>query len=252
MLPDEGVPLPGGNMGVVVRDGNAVRRVAGPWTPLVHRLLNALRSQGLTLAPAPLGIVGDHELVEFVVGEVGIYPMPTWVWADELLVDVARSLRRLHDASAALDLPREGWKLPAVEPVECICHSDVAPYNVVCRDARVVAFIDWDYAVPAPRLWDVGYAAYRWVSLTPPGHPDGHEQTPEEQRRRLNLFCDAYGADPVEVAAWAARRLDHLVALAAERASDGDPDFAATIEAGHSRLYEGDAAWIRRTFDLAR
>lgn len=214
----------------------------------MHRLLLALRDRGLTLAPKPLGVDADQELVEFVVGDVGVYPMPAWVWDDALLVDVARCLRRLHDVSTGFDLPREGWRLPAVEPVECICHSDVAPYNVVCRDGSVVAFIDWDFAVPAPRMWDLGYAAYRWVSLTPPEHPDGRAQTLDEQRRRLELFCTSYGADPDDVVAWAVRRLDHLVELSLAQAAKGDPAFTATVEAGHVRLYQADAAWIRHTF----
>jgi hypothetical protein len=236
-------------MGKVSRHGNAVRRPAGPWTAQVQEFMQALRACGLSCVPRPLGHDGDIELVEFVEGDVGIYPMPDWVWSDTLLADVAARLREVHDASTGLTLPRSGWRLPAVDPMEVICHGDVAPYNVVCLDGRVVAFIDWDFAVPGPRLWDLGYAAYRWVTLTPPGHPDGLEQDPAQQQRRLALFCDAYGnVSPDDVVVWAVRRLEHLIAYSRKRASAGDSAFAATIAAGHVDLYEADLAWLRHAY----
>lgn len=248
-VPDEeSAPLLGGNSGIVVRVGTTVRRPSGPWTPLVHQLMNELRAAGLTFIPEPAGL--DHqgrEVVEFVDGDAPVYPLPLWSWADELLVDVAVALRQLHDASARLKLPHEGWRRPAVPPLDVICHGDVAPYNTVCRHGRLVAFIDWDYAAPGPRGWDLGYAAYRWVSLTPAGHPDGLEQTYADRNRRLRLFCDAYGEiTPDEVVRWAIHRLDDLVAFARRQASAGDPAFVATVDAGHDRLYEADAAWLRQ------
>ncbi len=241
--------MTGGHMGPVSRHENTVRRPAGPWTPLVHAYMRGLRELGVSTVPEPIGVDGDVELVEFVSGDVGVYPMPDWVWNDELLIDVARRLREVHDASGSLALPHAGWRLPAVAPAEVICHGDIAPYNTVCRDGRVAAFIDWDFAVPAPRGWDLGEAVYRWVSLTPPGHPDGRAQDPADQRRRLHLFCEAYGdLRPADAVAWAIRRLDHLTAYSRERAGAGDPAFSATIAAGHVDLYEADVAWLRREF----
>jgi hypothetical protein len=249
MPTEDAVPLAGGNMGTVVRMGDTVRRPAGPWTPNVHRLMLGLLEHGLHFVPRPITASEDYESIEFLSGEVGIYPMPQWVWRDDLLAEVGKALRQLHDVSSQLDLPTQGWRLPAVEPVECVCHGDIAPYNTVCADGRLVGFIDWDFAVPGPRLWDLGYAAYRWVSLTPARHPDGRDQNLTEQRRRLQLLCDAYGdVTPTETVEWAVKRLDHLVALSLDLAAAGDAAFQATIAAGHVRLYENDAAWLRQTY----
>ena len=250
MDPHEGVPLSGGNSGPVVRVGDTVRRVAGPWTPQVQRWMRRLRDAGVVCVPEPLGLDDrGREVVRYVPGQVPAYPVPDWAWSDDLLVDVASLLRRVHDATAGADLPRTGWRRDAVDPVEVVCHSDVAPYNTVCRDGRVVAFVDWDYAVPAPRGWDVGYAAYRWVTLTPPGHPDGRAQRLAEQRRRLALFCAAYGdVTPADTVRWATLRLDDLGALIRQRAAAGDPAFAAMLRAGDADLYQADAAWLRRTY----
>ena len=241
-------PMPGGNSGPVIRVGATVRRQAGPWTPRVHQLMRALRERGLTEVPEPLGLDEDgREVVEYIKGDVGIYPMPQWVWSDHLLVDVGRSLREVHDAGAGLGLPRDGWRRRAVEPVEVLCHGDATPYNAVCRDGRLTAWIDWDYALPGPRGWDVGYAAYRWISLTPPGHQDGLVADLPEQRRRLVLLCEAYGGiSPDEVLHWAVARLDDLIAYSIERVEAGDETFIRTTAEGHRAVYEADVAWIRR------
>lgn len=80
-----------------------------------------------------------------------------------MLSDVGRAVRAVHDASVGLALPPGGWRRPAVEPVEVVCHGDVAPYNCVFVDRRLVALIDWDHALPGPRLRDLGSAAYRFA-----------------------------------------------------------------------------------------
>lgn len=62
--------------------------------------------------------------------------------------------------------------LPARSPAEVICHGDIAPYNSAVRDGRVIGFIDFDTAHPAPRLGDVAYAVYRYAPLHAPENPD--------------------------------------------------------------------------------
>jgi aminoglycoside phosphotransferase (APT) family kinase protein len=250
MVLADGQPMAGGNSGVVVRQGDTVRRPSGPWTPLVQRLMRELRSAAVDGVPEPLGLDdAGREVVEFVAGEVGIYPMPAWVWTDRLLVDVARRIRQIHDTTGTLDLPTTGWRRAAVAPAEVICHGDLAPYNTVCRAGRLVALIDWDYAMPAPRLWDLGYAAYRWVSLTPLGHPDGSTASVDDKWRRLDVFCQAYGdVEPLDVVRWAVVRLDDEVQHASDEAAAGNQFFQAAIDAGHSALYRADAAWLRSTY----
>lgn len=240
-------PLPGGNTAPVVRVGDTVRRVAGPWTPQVAALMTGLRSAGAPGVPEHLGRDGQgREVVAWVEGEVPIYPMPSWLWSDSVLNDVGRLVRAVHDGTVGLDLPRDGWRREAVEPVEVIGHGDVAPYNCVFVDRRLVALIDWDHAVPGPRLRDLGAAAYRFVSLTPPGHPDGLELSHEEQWRRVGVLCEAYGdVAAADVVRWAALHLEDLISWSYSRAAAGDAALQATIDAGHVRLYEGDLQHVR-------
>jgi aminoglycoside phosphotransferase (APT) family kinase protein len=218
----------------------------------VQQVMRDLRSAGCEFVPEPLGIDDEGwEIVAYVEGDVGVDPMPEWVWDDRLLVDIAGLLRRLHDVSASLERPLTGWRRGAVAPAEVICHSDAAPYNAVCRNGRIVALIDWDYAVPAPRGWDLGYAAYRWVTLTAEGHPDGPNQTRSERDRRLHLFCEAYGGITAhEVVQWARVRLEDLAAMIREGAAHGQPVFVANLADGHADLYEADAAWLSAAYRL--
>src|SRR3712207_2767826 len=91
------IPLAGGNMSDVVRRGHAVHRSAGPWTPTIHRLLDHLHVQGITWVPRPLGFdERGREVLTYLPGTVPTYPMPSWVWSAEVLVQAGKRLAELH------------------------------------------------------------------------------------------------------------------------------------------------------------
>ena len=244
----EGEPMPGGNTAPVVRVGDTVRRVAGPWTPAVARLMNGLRAGGVGGVPEHHGLdESGREVVEFLAGDVPNYPMPRWVWSDQVLADLGEMLRRVHDGAARLDLPVNGWRRASVEPVETVLHGDVAAYNCVFRSGRLVGLIDWDYALPGPRLRDLGAAAYRFVTLTPTGHRDGQPfQGVAEQWRRVEVLAQAYGGvDSRDIVFWAQEHLVDLIAWSRTQAAAGDAALQRTIDLGHVELYEGDLTWVR-------
>jgi aminoglycoside phosphotransferase (APT) family kinase protein len=203
----------------------------------VHELLRHVRAHGIDWVPEPLGRDAQgREVVSFLAGEVPAYPMPDWVWSDAVLVAAAALLRRLHDATAGFARPGARWRMPSYEPAEVICHNDFAPYNLVFRDRRPVAVIDFDTASPGPRAWDVAYLAYRAVPLTAPGNPDAPATPEAERTRRLALLCDAYGppATPADVLATVPARLDELRAFTLGRGLERD-----------AALYEADARYAR-------
>ncbi|HWV34798.1 MAG TPA: aminoglycoside phosphotransferase family protein [Thermomicrobiales bacterium] len=151
-----GERLSGGSMNDVFRVGDMVLRTAGPWTPAIHRLLRHLRAEGLDWVPEPRGTTDNGmETLDFIEGIVPTYPMPAWVWQESILVDTARKLRALHDATATYSDPEAQWRFPRHEPAEVICHNDFAPYNMVFRQGQCVGVIDFDMASPGPRLWDL-------------------------------------------------------------------------------------------------
>ncbi|MYW02215.1 phosphotransferase [Streptomyces sp. SID3343] len=242
--------LAGGGVNHVVRIGSTVRRPAGPWTRTVHALLDHLRDVGFAGAPRAHGFDTDgREILDFLPGHVCDYPLPDYVRSDAALQAVAVLLRDYHDATAGFTPAADAaWYWPGREPAEVICHGDVAAYNCVFRDGRPFAFIDFDTAHPGPRVWDLAYAAYRFVPLTDPGNDD-FTLPVEEQARRLRLFADAYRLDDKNRAAMATTaqdRLEHLVRHMHAQADAGNAAFAEHIAAGHDALYRTDAAHIAR------
>jgi len=139
------------------------------------------------------------------------------------------------------------WQWPAHEPPEVICHNDFCPYNLTFEAEELRGVIDWDLASPGPRVRDMGYTAYRFVPLTDPGNPDAPYPGQAEQRRRLEVFCAAYGdpgIGPPEVTAAAIAKLRELVAFIVDSAAAGDPAQTAVLERGDVAIYERDIAYL--------
>ncbi len=163
------IPLLGGNTSTVVRVGDTVRRNAGPWTPAVHALLRHLEQVGFTGSPRALGIdERGREVLSYVDGACGSYPLgPQWV-TDAALIAVATTLRMFHDAQFGFTPPPHAiWRAfgPPPPDAEVICHHDAAPHNMIWRTDGTLALIDFDLASPGSRIYDVAYAAWTWVPI---------------------------------------------------------------------------------------
>jgi hypothetical protein len=244
-------PLAGGNMSAVARIGDTVCRSAGPWTPQVHRLLAHLRNKGIHEVPAPLGFdAAGREILTFLPGVVGHTPLPE-LRTDAVLVQAAQLLRRIHDATedVAQAWRNDLWQAPTREPVEVICHGDFAPYNCVFADGKLLGVIDFDYAHPGSRAWDIAYALYRFAPLMHPSNPDSYGDI-AEQSRRARLFCDAYGLpDRAQIIPALQARVAYMAEYLIEGAARGDERMQANIDAGHLRIYLTDSAYLAEQRD---
>lgn len=253
-MEEKETPLSGGNVTGAVRIGNTVRRVMGPWSSSIHHLLNYLETQGFEGAPRFLGIDPQgREILTYIEGEIGHYPIPLYMWSDENLRDVAQLLRRYHDTTAGYVAPTGAvWQFEYPNPLkhEVMCHNDVAPYNMVYRGGKPLALIDFDTVGPGPRIWDIAYAVYRFVPLS---------YTPEMQAlgladaimqsQRLKLFCQAYGlAYPYkELLDTVVLRLESLCNLLIGRSHD--PAYKKMIEEGHLDHYRREIASFQHVRD---
>jgi hypothetical protein len=241
-----------GNLSDVVRIGDTVRRVPGPWSPAVHALLRHLETVGFDGAPRFLGVDGSgREVLSFVEGATPRPDIPDW--SEELLAGVGHLLRRYHDAVASfVPPPGAAWQLCVGAPRtgEVVCHNDAGPWNVVVRDGAPVALIDWDLAAPAPRAWDVAYALWRWVPLYPSGALGSLTRdfgTPAEQGQRARVLCDAYGLDErIGLLALVARRIRVSHDTLAARAAAGEPAWVRMWNEGHGAENAENIAYLRR------
>ena len=227
-------------MNAVERAGDTVLRFGGPWTPTVHRYLDYLAMAGVSWAPRPLGIEGDRERLSFIAGDVPLYPLPDWVWAESVLIDGATRLRQLHDASIGFALDGAVWQSRAKVPAEVICHNDFAPHNLAFVDGSIVGAIDFDMCSPGPRLWDLAYFATRAVPLTQdtPSNAPGMDQA----RRRVDLLLRAYGSDATwsDVIRVAIIRLYDLAEMSREKALE----LAKPRLLDEAEMYERDALFL--------
>ena len=198
---DQEVPLPGGiaNRGKVVRVGNTVHRPQRDTSPATHALLQHLETVGFDGAPRFLGLdLQNREILSYVSGAPALVPYPDWALTDEALTSVAKLLRAYHDAVAGFDPTPYVWppSPPQSMAGQLVSHNDPNLDNIIFRDRRAVALIDFDLASPGSRLWDVACAARLWS----PMRPDIYITDARRGRtfQRLRLFVDSYGLDQME------------------------------------------------------
>ena len=170
------------------------------------------------------------------------YPLPGWVYDEAVLVRAAQWLRTLHDATEGYIDAEARWRSPVRQPAEVVCHNDFAPYNMVFRNEVLVGVIDWDFAAPGPRLWDIAHLAYRLVPLTSPGNPDAPTGS-VDLAARLHLLLDSYGSDASMAAVLDAviARLEDLAAFTHGHALLRKDEALAS----DALLYSTDAAYLR-------
>jgi hypothetical protein len=240
MTEDE-IPLTGGTLNSVVRVGDTVRRVAGPWTPTIHALLRHLRAHGFELAPEPLGIDDrGREILSFIPGTtVGwSLPWPDLIRDDGLLEQVGATTALYHHA--VIDFRPPGivpWQSApaALRASELVCHHDLAPYNVVLSGGGLQGIIDWDLAGPGSAVSELAFVAWQWVPLHGPFVTElmGWAQVPN-RARRLRLLLDAYGlTDRTGFIDRVRERIGYNRDTMVRKAAEGDVAYQALMQQGH-------------------
>lgn len=175
----------------VVRIGDTVRRPGGPWTDTVDDLLLHLERVGFEGAPRALGRDDQgRQVLEYIEGRAG---SPAAEYSIDELAVIGRLLRDFHDAASSF-VPSSSahWNQEILaDRQELICHGDPAPWNIVAAPGRWV-LIDWDFAGPGTRLWELAYAA-QTAALPSPNTDDLPLSA-----ARLKSLVDGYRLDDSE------------------------------------------------------
>ncbi|RLV10009.1 aminoglycoside phosphotransferase [Streptomyces griseocarneus] len=232
------------NTGAVFRRGALVERPAPRTARALHAHLLALEERGFDAAPTPVLLTADgRERLTFVPGDVALPPFPRWAMTRTALRSVGSLLRRLHEASAAIAVDTSAeWPRDLADPEggTMLCHNDVCPENVVFRDGRAAALIDFDLAAPGRPLWDVAMTARYWVPMLDPGSATALHPAGLDAPARLRILADGYGLSPqdrTELPGVIEQATASCRAFVAGRVADGDP--------AYTRALAGQGGWQR-------
>ncbi|HUY45868.1 MAG TPA: aminoglycoside phosphotransferase family protein [Streptosporangiaceae bacterium] len=226
----EGEPLTGGSVTEgIVRIGDTVRRPLRPFSLTVQAYLGHLRDVGFAGAPLPLGVDEQgREILSFVPGQVHRHPLPPEAAGDDMLVALARLIRKLHEASAGwVPPPGAVWGgTPASQGqvagrAELVSHRDYATGNVVFRGG----LIDFDLAMPTTRLYDITNALWYWAPLK---WGDPRDRAPALATTVVHLLANGVRLKTVPSRLTVA----HLQRLLAEGARPAGPPPIPSGEAG--------------------
>ncbi|WP_100404301.1 aminoglycoside phosphotransferase family protein [Bacillus solitudinis] len=248
--------LSGGNVSNVYRSGDTVRRDLKEDSPKIHKLLKHLENKGFSYAPKFLGIdEKGREILSFIEGDAGNYPLKEYMWSNDVLKEIARMLRLYHDAVSDFPLS-DDWKPIDNTPnkIEVVCHNDFAIYNIIFNHKRPVGIIDFDVAGPGPRLWDIAYTLYTCVPLSRPYNTKTGEavcydplKDGDRIKQRVNLFFESYGIEGMEKGflEMVLLRVEGLCKYMIKKASEGDVAFQKMIDEGHLEHYQNELQFIR-------
>lgn len=224
-----------------------------PWSERVQDFLDYLHKKGFKKVPKSLGLDDKgQEIFSFVEGDTFDYPFPENMKSIKVLTSSAKLLREYHDMSqgylSTLNVSSQNWMLPCRQPQEVICHNDFAPYNICYKGHEAVGIIDFETICPAPRIWDIAYALYRFAPFTNPSNEDGFG-TIEEQISRACTFCNAYNLskkDRFGLASLIVERLEALLNFLMKSAKGGDEKYQSNISDKHHLKYLADIEYIKK------
>jgi Ser/Thr protein kinase RdoA (MazF antagonist) len=167
----------------VVRVGDTVRRPQTAASLLMREVLLHLERAGFDAAPRWLGVDEQgRDILTWIDGDtftdrgqmhpyIGD-PPDRVTFSDEQIAAAFGLLRRYHDAFGQ----------------DVICHGDFGPWNIVWRDGRPVAVIDFDNLHRGDGAEDVAYALRMFV-----GYGLAQENA-TDLVRRTRAALTAYGA----------------------------------------------------------
>jgi len=157
---------------------------------------------------------------------------------------LGQTMRKFHDVTENfVQQENDSWMLsyPGMRDKEVICHNDIAPYNTVFENGIPTAFIDFDTCCPAPRIWDIVYAMYRFVPFVQKYHTENHAH----KRDCIEAFFKGYNIPcPEDLFVVMIERLQTLADFILQEANDGNKAFVKMLADGHRDLYLSEIKYI--------
>jgi len=160
----------------VVRIGNTVRKPVKKNSEYARQVLQFLERKHFKHSQRYRG--KDEENREIFAYVEGFIPADLGDTTDIQLQSFMKIVREFHDISQ--DFVKSDTLV--------LCHDDLSPCNVVFRDDRPIAIIDWNDVHPDERWQDLTYILWLWINI---GSHYENKNIVSQMRSALN----AYGAD---------------------------------------------------------
>ena len=139
-----------------------------------------------------------------------------------------------------------------------MCHNDVCLENVVFRDGRAVALLDFDFCAPGRPMYDLAQFARMCVPIDDDVNVGRLGWERPDRPARLRLVADVYGLDRDGRAELLAAVDDSIVRggdFVRRRVAAGDPNFIAMWnDMGGEERFERRRRWwvgVRDEFAVA-
>ncbi|HEY5437658.1 MAG TPA: phosphotransferase [Acidimicrobiales bacterium] len=105
-------------------------------------------------------------MLEYIEGES---PQPL-AWSNDATYEIGELLHKLHTVTLEWTPPADSYWRPwfvreMVGQRSVIGHGDLGPWNILAKDGRPVAFIDWDNAGPLDPVWELAHVAWQNAQL---------------------------------------------------------------------------------------
>jgi hypothetical protein len=212
----------------VYKENDTVRRPLEPWSDNIHALLRHFYRSGLPV-PRIIKTDGVHEYVEYIEGEQ-IHP---YKWNDELLVEIAALVKKLHDAAGTFGYDKslvwKPWCLRELGRPALCGHGDIAPWNIISRGNKIIGLIDWEYAGPLDPLIELARVCWLFPQLVDDDLGKLYElPSPRERGRQVRLMLDTYGLSPRERRTFLEKIIETVIAETAHEAIDAHITFNST------------------------
>jgi hypothetical protein len=250
------IVLDGGGTTKVARVGNVVYRSPKPQSKTVLDLLKFLDSVGFSGSPRPIGdgfAPDGREMLEYIEGQS---PQP-FAWSNDATYEIGELLKQLHSVTSEWTPPVDAYWRPwfmreMIGERSVIGHGDLAPWNILAKDGRPVAFIDWDNAGPLDPVWELASVAWQNAQLYDDDVAEMNNLPDAAQRAlQAKLILDGYGLAHSERTGFVDRMTQLAVWSAREEAIEFNvvPDTVSPSPSGFPILWAvtwrtRSAAWM--------
>jgi hypothetical protein len=253
---DGEVNLEGGGTTKVTRVDDVVFRSPKPQSKTVLKLLKYLEGAGFPGSPRPVGdgfSPDGQEMLEYIEGES---PQP-FAWSNEATHEIGELLNKLHRLTSEWSPPADAYWRPwfpreMIGERTVIGHGDLAPWNILAKNGRPVAFIDWDNAGPMDPVWELAHVAWQNAQLYDDDVAEMNGLPDAEQRAlQAKLVLDGYGLANADRVGFVDRMIRLAVWSAREEAIEFNvgPDTVSPSSSGFPILWAvtwrtRSAAWM--------